>query len=79
MRPVEGGEEKVVKIYRTTKMDGMTTTGEPGTILTEKNMLLVATGDGMLRVDVLQMAGKKRMEARDFLNGFKNAADFILV
>ena len=42
-------------------------------------MLLVATGDGMLRVDVLQMAGKKRMEARDFLNGFKNVADFILV
>ena len=79
MRPVEGGEEKVVKIYRTTKMDGMTTAGRPGTILTEKNMLLVATGDGMLRVDVLQMAGKKRMEARDFLNGFKNAADFILV
>ena len=79
MRPVEGGDEKVVKIYHATKMEGMTTTGEPGTILTEKNMLLVATGDGMLRVDVLQMAGKKRMEARDFLNGFKNVADFILV
>ncbi len=79
MRPVEGGEEKVVKIYHATKMEGMTPKGAPGSILTEKNMLLVATGDGMLRVDVLQMAGKKRMEARDFLNGFKNVADFILV
>jgi methionyl-tRNA formyltransferase len=34
----------------------------------------VSTGDGMLRIDLLQMAGKKRMEAKAFLNGVRDLA-----
>ncbi|MBQ5508095.1 MAG: methionyl-tRNA formyltransferase, partial [Prevotella sp.] len=33
--------------------------------------LLVATADEWLEILDLQLAGKKRMLARDFLNGFK--------
>ena len=29
-------------------------------------------GDGVLRIDALQMAGKKRMDAAAFLNGMRN-------
>ena len=44
----------------------------PGHIVVEKNTLLIAAGDAYLQIDELQMAGKKRMSARDFLNGSKN-------
>jgi methionyl-tRNA formyltransferase len=36
------------------------------------------TGDTLLQIDELQMAGKKRMTARDFLNGNKNIEDYII-
>ena len=42
----------------------------PGTILqADKNALLVQTGKGALRVDVLQIQGKKRMSSDAFLRG----------
>ncbi len=78
MRPVEGGEAKVVKVYHTTKMHDVSVQLSPGAMWAEKNKLLVGTGEGVLSLDVLQMAGKKRMTARDFLNGFKNWGDYIL-
>lgn len=42
--------------------------GVPGEVLDDQ--LLVATGNGALRVDEVQPAGKKRMSAVAFLNGF---------
>ena len=43
----------------------------PGTFMTEKKRLFVATADEWLEILDLQLAGKKRMLAQDFLNGFK--------
>lgn len=44
----------------------------PGEILrTEKDCVTVATGEGALRVYELQLAGKKRMTAHDFLLGVR--------
>ena len=43
----------------------------PGTFMADKNRLFVATADEWLEILDLQLAGKKRMLARDFLNGFK--------
>lgn len=43
----------------------------PGTFMAEKKRLFVATADEWLEILDLQLAGKKRMLARDFLNGFK--------
>ena len=51
---------------------------EPGTLRTEKNRFFVATADAWLEILDLQQAGKKRMIARDFLNGFKNPTEFCL-
>jgi methionyl-tRNA formyltransferase len=43
----------------------------PGTFMAEKKRLFVATADEWLEILDLQLAGKKRMLAHDFLNGFK--------
>lgn len=37
----------------------------------QKNTLRVAVCDGFVEIDDLQMAGKKRLAKRDFLNGYK--------
>ncbi len=48
-----------------------------GTILSDrKSYLDIAVPDGFLRLHSLQLAGKKRMNARDFLNGNKNITDY---
>ena len=43
--------------------------GLPGTAVSERDALLVATGKGTLRIKELQLAGKKRMDAGAFLRG----------
>lgn len=44
---------------------------EPGSIVTDgRSYIDVATGEGMLRLQEVQMAGKKRMPAQAFLCGF---------
>ena len=64
------GKETVLKVYAAAKTGE--STGEPvGTLVAEKNRLLVATGDGLLELKEVQLAGKKRMKAADFLNGFR--------
>ncbi len=46
---------------------------KPGTILLQGKQLCIAAGDGnLLALQELQLAGKKRMTARDFLNGMKD-------
>ena len=43
---------------------------EPGTVIAEEeNGIEVATGDGTLFVTELQVPGKRRMTAQDFLRG----------
>lgn len=66
-----------LKIFKT-QMTSEACEAEPGTLRTEKNRLFVATADAWLEILDLQQAGKKRMTARDFLNGFKNSTGFCL-
>lgn len=66
------GKEAVMKVYKTTKTD-IATADAAGTIKVNGKSLLIAAGDGkMLEIVELQLAGKKRMRASDFLNGMKN-------
>ena len=67
-----------LKIFKTQKT-GRPCQEAPGTLLIEKAHLFVAASDEWLEVLDLQLAGKKRMPARDFLNGFKNLADYHMV
>lgn len=65
----EGGAPVVMKIFKSSKCEGRMPEGVPGTIFVEKNKIYVTTADGQLRIDTLQLAGKKRMDAAAFLNG----------
>ena len=68
------GKETVLKIYKTRK------TGLPGqgsgTLSIAGKMLCVSAGDELLELVELQLAGKKRMAARDFLNGMKQIEEY---
>lgn len=64
------GQEYTFNIYQAVKTN-MTCDGEkPGQFKAERKRLYVATSDYWLEILELQMAGKKRMATRDFLNGF---------
>ncbi len=60
----------VVKFFAARKT-AETADCEPGTLKVDKKRLLVATSDCWLEVTELQLAGKKRMQAADFINGLK--------
>ena len=71
LAPVEGeGKTLQLKIYfgrRRTDHHAA-----PGTVLSDgKSYLAIATSDGALEVTDLQISGKKRMEAKAFLAGFR--------
>lgn len=65
---------KIFKTSKTEKNVGM----RPGMIVVYKGMLYITTADFLLQIDELQLAGKKRMNARDFLNGNKNFENYII-
>ena len=67
----EKGKQSVLKVYKT----ALTTTaskGEVGTFVVEKDKLYINTTDNLLELKTIQLSGKKRMEARDFVNGMRN-------
>ncbi len=64
------GKETVLKIYKTRKTDRQ---GQgSGVITTDGKALYISAADALLELVELQLAGKKRMQVRDFLNGMKN-------
>ncbi len=65
------GRETVLKIYSAAKTE--TGTEEtPGTLVEDRKHLYVSAADGLLQINELQLAGKRRMLAADFLNGMKD-------
>lgn len=70
------GKENVLKIYKVEET-GRHQDAVPGTIVVDGKALCITAADGeLLQVTELQLAGKKKMRAADFLNGNKNIADF---
>ena len=64
------GKETVLKIYKTRKTDRQ---GQgSGVITTDGKALYISAADALLELVELQLAGKKRMQVRDFLNGMMN-------
>ena len=67
------GKETVLKIYKSAKT-GRVSDLTPGQILVEGKALYVACLNGeLLQLLELQLAGKKRLSARDFLNGISHS------
>ena len=60
-----------VKLWRAEAL-AETTAGQPGEVLTANGAdgVLIACGDGVLRVTELQKPGGKRLPAREFIKGF---------
>lgn len=70
----EGDEPLMLKI-----IDGRVSSlnGKPGTIITDgKGGMAIACGRGALEITELQLAGKKRMDAKSFLAGFRNPSEY---
>ena len=69
------GKATVLKIYQTSLAHRQSSVS-PGTIVVDGSTLCIAAAGGeLLQVNELQLAGKKRMSVRDFLNGNKNMTD----
>ena len=82
------GKEAVLKIFKTTlpltPFDGWGDSNAPSPsgdskvrgLKVDKKHLYIACTDGLLQIDSLQLAGKKRMEAQAFVNGVKNLENY---
>ena len=63
-----------IKIYKAEKL---TLRGEPGQVLSDgKNYMAIATADGAIGLKDIQIAGKKRMEVKAFLAGFRSPEQY---
>jgi len=58
-------------VHRTSLAEHSATDTAPGTILSADGELLVATGDGVLRLETIQPTGKRTMAADEFLRGYQ--------
>ena len=67
-----------LKIYKSQKT-GLSCSVPAGTLRVEKSRLFISTADEWLEIFDLQLAGKKRMPIRDFLNGFKSIANYHVI
>lgn len=69
----EGSENPVqLKIFSAEKM-ALESPATPGTVLSDgKSFLAIATADGAISIKDLQLAGKKRMDVKSFLLGFRD-------
>ena len=81
MHPTDSADAatpSVLKIFKTTKTGEACEGKAPGSLKAVHGHLYAATADEWLEIVELQAAGKKRMAARDFLNGFKHAEEYAL-
>lgn len=65
------GSEKMIKIYATEKTE-LAASEVPGSIVADRKNLYVCAGDNLLRICELQLSGRRRMTASDFLNGMND-------
>lgn len=64
------GKVRQLKIFHGTVVDE--TSGSPGTVSQPNDTVVVATGGGGLRLDSVQLDGKRRMDAAEFFRGFSS-------
>ena len=63
---------KQLKVWKAISLEGKGKKALPGEVTeVTKDSITVATGDGALRIEELQLEGKKRMSCHDFLLGVK--------
>ena len=70
------GKETVLKIFKTKRTTF--TKGVVGSTAVVDHMPCIWAADELLMIEELQLAGKKRMNGRDFLNGIKNFENYTI-
>ena len=74
---VRDGEERECKVFFVSSEVPSSRPGiAPGTLFLEDGKLFAATGDGAVEVREIQLAGKKRMPAADFVRGFRDIESY---
>lgn len=67
-----GDKQNEIKIFESALTDEFNhENGEPGSVMIEKDRLLVKTGDSWIEIKSVRPAGKKMMEAAAFLRGYR--------
>ena len=74
----KGEESKLVKIYKGHFEKGAHSNKNFGEISFEQNIIRIQLSDGHYFIEELQPEGKKRMTAREFLNGLKDKSGWTL-
>ena len=72
----EGGKAQVLKVFKTSKTGKAVAGSVVGTLRVEGKSLQIACADEWLQLDTIQISGKKRMDARDFLNGMRDIEQY---
>lgn len=79
----EGSKVQVLKVFKTSKTGKAVVASSEnaassvvGTLRVEGKSLQIACADEWLQLDTIQISGKKRMEARDFLNGMRDIEQY---
>ena len=70
---VNGSERIPIKLYRTVLSDSVPEESIPGSIQIQNEHIYVCCKDSWLEILELQLAGKKRMGASDFVKGFRSS------
>ena len=71
--------KKIIKIYKSRRYSSIINEKQkPGTIIMNKNILLISTSSGLIEILELKMEGKKMMNNIEFNNGFKSLNKTIL-
>lgn len=72
------GKQSTVKVFKATLTPIPCNGREAGELMVHNGRLMVATCNCWLQIDELQLSGKKRMDARTFLNGFRDVEGYRL-
>lgn len=72
------GRSTVLKIFKSTKTLIPCNGKDAGTIMIYDGRMFAATGNCWLQLDEIQLSGKKRMDAKVFLNGFRDIEKYSL-
>ncbi|MDP4254414.1 MAG: methionyl-tRNA formyltransferase, partial [Bacteroidota bacterium] len=62
---------KVLKVYRSEKEPGIPSVPAGQLVTDKKTFLKFAAADGMIRLEEVQLEGKRKMKIEDFLRGYR--------
>jgi methionyl-tRNA formyltransferase len=75
---LDGNEIREIKLYLSALSSYYIPNLQPGELSVEGNQLYICMNDGFLEIIELQPAGKRKMQAHEFISGLRNRKNLIL-